>query len=399
MSNYRGRAASRAAGGGAGRQGGGSHRGSSHPEQAMPSDARGRCRGIRLCVLRERAAGRRSTLRFRAKEGARCGRRSADHSKRFKWRAFHRQPLAGLGTSGQRKSFPGVSGSGGGGSSVGGASGVPASHRALQKDRASSGAVGACRPAIFRTTGADPSPSRFPAAHAEILATVLYSCRGCAGAAVLGCWPWARPPALLHLAQGVHGARARAGAAAAAARHLARHRLLLPHAGQRLGYMKARAEGMDSGPFDIAYHSYAAVCSLIRHDFAGYMGTRPRLQRRCRALLARSDLGLAEWTGAPPQSQGRCASTPWRARAPARVARSTLGCPALRSITRASPPATNSMRGPPRTLQSCGAAHPALLLTCLPPRTLSTVGAVDGRTQGSVHSASRHLPPENRGGD
>jgi hypothetical protein len=167
----------------------------------------------------------------------------------------------------------------------------------------------------------------------------------------------------------------------------------------RLGYMKARAEGMDSGPFDIAYHSYAAVCSLIRHDFAGYMGTRPRLQRRCRALLARSDLGLAEWTGAPPQSQGRCASTPWRARAPARVARSTLGCPALRSITRASPPATNSMRGPPRTLQSCGAAHPALLLTCLPPRTLSTVGAVDGRTQGSVHSASRHLPPENRGGD
>jgi hypothetical protein len=90
----------------------------------MPSDARGRCRGIRLCVLRERAAGRRSTLRFRAKEGARCGRRSADHSKRFKWRAFHRQPLAGLGTSGQRKSFPGVSGSGGGGSSVGGASGA-----------------------------------------------------------------------------------------------------------------------------------------------------------------------------------------------------------------------------------------------------------------------------------
>jgi hypothetical protein len=218
----------------------------------MPSDARGRCRGIRLCVLRERAAGRRSTLRFRAKEGARCGRRSADHSKRFKWRAFHRQPLAGLGTSGQRKSFPGVSGSGGGGSSVGGASGAYSfASPALQKDRASSGAVGACRPAIFRTTGADPSPSRFPvapAAHAEILATVLYSCRGCAGAAVLGCWPWARPPALLHLAQGVHGARARAGAAAAAARHLARHRLLLPHAGHAARVHEGQGGGHGLGP-------------------------------------------------------------------------------------------------------------------------------------------------------
>lgn len=369
----------------------------------MPSDARGRCRGIRLCVLRERAAGRRSTLRFRAKEGARCGRRSADHSKRFKWRAFHRQPLAGLGTSGQRKSFPGVSGSGGGGSSVGGASGayqLRIASAAEGQSFHSSGAEGAC-PAIFRTTGAESeSLSGCPCWHAEILATVL--CTAVGGVPARQCWAAGPGPGRLLCCISRKGSME---PEPEPEQLRPRHVISLGTdcfcrtQATRLGYMKARAEGMDSGPFDIAYHSYAAVCSLIRHDFAGYMGTRPRLQRRCRALLARSDLGLAEWTGAPPQSQGRCASTPWRARAPARVARSTLGCPALRSITRASPPATNSMRGPPRTLQSCGAAHPALLLTCLPPRTLSTVGAVDGRTQGSVHSASRHLPPENRGGD
>jgi hypothetical protein len=282
---------------------------------------------------------------------------------------------------------------------------------ALQKDRASSGAV--CRPAIFRATGAESESlsgcpccacgnssykSQVLLLYTYVLATVL--CTAVGGVPARQCWAAGPGPGRLLCCI------SRKGSMEPEPEQLRpRHVISLGTdcfcrtQATRLGYMKARAEGMDSGPFDIAYHSYAAVCSLIRHDFAGYMGTRPRLQRRCRALLARSDLGLAEWTGAPPQSQGRCASTPWRARAPARVARSTLGCPALRSITRASPPATNSMRGPPRTLQSCGAAHPALLLTCLPPRTLSTVGAVDGRTQGSVHSASRYLPPENRGGD
>ena len=42
----------------------------------------------------------------------------------------------------------------------------------------------------------------------------------------------------------------------------------------RLGWMASRAQGYESGPFDIAYHSYAAVCGLIREDFAGYMGAQ-----------------------------------------------------------------------------------------------------------------------------
>ena len=44
----------------------------------------------------------------------------------------------------------------------------------------------------------------------------------------------------------------------------------------RLGFMRRRLEGYESGPFDIAYHSYAAVCSLLRDDFAGYMGAPVR---------------------------------------------------------------------------------------------------------------------------
>ncbi len=40
----------------------------------------------------------------------------------------------------------------------------------------------------------------------------------------------------------------------------------------RLGWIAGRQHGYESGPFDIAYHSYSAVCSLIRRDFAGYMG-------------------------------------------------------------------------------------------------------------------------------
>jgi hypothetical protein len=38
-----------------------------------------------------------------------------------------------------------------------------------------------------------------------------------------------------------------------------------------LGFIRRRLEGYESGPFDIAYHSYSAVCSLLRDDFAGYM--------------------------------------------------------------------------------------------------------------------------------
>jgi hypothetical protein len=102
-------------------------------------------------------------------------------------------------------------------------------------------------------------PSRFPAFPAfRLLAPAstaeILGCAGGAGAAVLGCWParqqppWARPPALLHLAQGVHGARARAGAAAAAARHLARHRLLLPHAGHAARVHEGQGGGHGLGP-------------------------------------------------------------------------------------------------------------------------------------------------------
>jgi hypothetical protein len=40
----------------------------------------------------------------------------------------------------------------------------------------------------------------------------------------------------------------------------------------RLGWVASRLKGYESGPFDIAYHSYSAVCSLIRDDFSGYMG-------------------------------------------------------------------------------------------------------------------------------
>lgn len=40
----------------------------------------------------------------------------------------------------------------------------------------------------------------------------------------------------------------------------------------RLGWIAGRLHGYESGPFDIAYHSYSALCHLIRRDFAGYMG-------------------------------------------------------------------------------------------------------------------------------
>jgi hypothetical protein len=40
----------------------------------------------------------------------------------------------------------------------------------------------------------------------------------------------------------------------------------------RMGYVRRRVEGYASGPFDIAYHSYSAVCSLLQNDFASYMG-------------------------------------------------------------------------------------------------------------------------------
>ena len=40
----------------------------------------------------------------------------------------------------------------------------------------------------------------------------------------------------------------------------------------RLGWVASRLQGYESGPFDIAYHSYSAICSLIREDFSGYMG-------------------------------------------------------------------------------------------------------------------------------
>ena len=38
-----------------------------------------------------------------------------------------------------------------------------------------------------------------------------------------------------------------------------------------LGYLRRKAEGYESGPFDIAYTSHRAVCELLRSDFEGFM--------------------------------------------------------------------------------------------------------------------------------
>eukprot|EP01043_Picozoa_sp_COSAG02_P031363 COSAG02_NODE_2043_length_10026_cov_10.550217_8_plen_96_part_00 len=56
----------------------------------------------------------------------------------------------------------------------------------------------------------------------------------------------------------------------------------------RLGWVAGRLHGYESGPFDIAYHSYAAVCSLIRRDFAGYMGT-PNSERSATLVHSHSE--------------------------------------------------------------------------------------------------------------
>ena len=38
-----------------------------------------------------------------------------------------------------------------------------------------------------------------------------------------------------------------------------------------LGHLRRKAEGYESGPFDIAYTSHRAVCELLRRDFEGFM--------------------------------------------------------------------------------------------------------------------------------
>ena len=96
----------------------------------------------------------------------------------------------------------------------------------------------------------------------------------------------------------------------------------------RLGWMASRAQGYQSGPFDIAYHSYAAVCSLIKEDFAGYMGTQPRPPLETLRVLrhifaARRSRDAADRHGGPAVDQRSCPSAPstaWRSFQPRRRA-------------------------------------------------------------------------------
>ena len=87
----------------------------------------------------------------------------------------------------------------------------------------------------------------------------------------------------------------------------------------RLGWMASRAQGYQSGPFDIAYHSYAAVCSLIKEDFAGYMGTQPRPPLETLRVLRHNHLCCT-------QIPGRCGSTQWTSSGPALVLQCTVDC-------------------------------------------------------------------------